>query len=163
MKKQFVRMVLVGALVLLGAGMSFAGKGKGVGDGTGPIHDFSSGVYFMFTGVVIDCIPGSGLTLDLGEGLSEQIQGIGPVYYWESEGVDYPNIGDELTADVYTVEYNGDSENVAMSITIDGVKIQLRDPATGVPLWQGGNGASGGSGSGGHGGSGCPTPTGVSN
>jgi hypothetical protein len=75
----------------------------------------------------------------------------------------HPVVGDTLTAEGRTVVYDGIAENVAMSITTSEGTIELRDPATGVPLWQGGNGASGGSGSGGHGGSGCPTPTGVSN
>ena len=63
MKKHFVSVLLVCAMVLFGAGMSFAGQGNGAGDGTGPIHDILSGDYFIFDGVVVGCEQGGGLTL----------------------------------------------------------------------------------------------------
>ena len=95
MKKHFVSMVLVCAMVLFGAGMSFAGQGKGPGDGTGPIHDILSGVPFTFEGDVIGCAQDGSLTLATADG-NVQLYGIGPVYYWESQEVAYPVIGDTL-------------------------------------------------------------------
>jgi len=146
MKKHFVSMVLICAMVLFGAGMSLAGQGKGPGDGTGPIHDVLSGVPFMFTGDVIEFAQAGSLTLATATDGNVQLYGIGPVYYWVSQNVAYPVIGDTLAAKGFTVNYNGVYENVVMSITIDGTTIDLRDPVTGKPLWQGGNGGSGGSG-----------------
>jgi len=149
MKKRFVCMVLVCAMVLFGAGMGLAGHGKGPGNGTGPIHDILSGVPFTFTGDVIGFAEDGSLTLATTDG-NVQLYGIGPVYYWESLNVGYPVIGDTLTANGFTVDYNGVYKNVVMSITMeDGTAIDLRDPETGKPLWRGGNGGPGGNGGGG--------------
>lgn len=135
MKKHFVIMVLVFAMVLFGAAMSLAGHGKGAGDGTGPIHDILSGVPFTFEGEVIGCTQGGGLTLETADG-EVLLYGIGPVYFWEKLGVGYPAIGDVLTAIGYTVNYNGIDRNVVMSIIIDGTTVELRDQETGKPLWR---------------------------
>ncbi len=143
MKKHLVSMVLVCAMVLFGAGMGLAGQGRGPGDGTGPIHDVTSGVPFAFEGDVIGCAMGGGLTLATEIYGNVQIYGIGPVFYWTSKKVDYPVIGDRLTANGFTVNYNGVDQNVAMSITIDGSTVLLRDPVTGAPLWRGGSGGGG--------------------
>lgn len=142
MKKHLVSMVLVCAMVLFGAGMGLAGQGRGPGDGTGPIHDVLDGVYFEFTGDVIVSAMGGGLTLATATG-NVQIYGIGPFFYWTSQNVGYPVIGDTLTAKGYTVNYNGVDQNVAISITIDGSTILLRDLVTGAPLWRGGSGGGG--------------------
>lgn len=141
MKKHLVSMVLVCAMVLFGAGMGLAGQGRGPGDGTGPIHDVLSGVSFTFTGVVTDFAMGGGLTLATETDGNVQIYGIGPVFYWTSQNVDYPEITDTLTANGFTVNYNGVYRNVAMSITFkDGSTIVLRDSVTGAPLWRGSGG-----------------------
>jgi hypothetical protein len=129
-------------MVLFGAGMGLAGQGRGPGDGTGPIHDVTSGVPFTFTGTVIGSAMGGGLTLATAS-VNVQIYGIGPFSYWTSQNVDYPVLGDTLTANGFTVNYNGFDQNVAMSITIDGSTILLRDPVTGAPLWRGGSGGGG--------------------
>lgn len=139
MKKHLVSMVLVCAMVLFGAGVGIAGQGRGPGDGTGLIHDVTSGDPFTFTGFVTDFAMGGGLTLTTTTG-DVQIYGIGPVFYWTSQNVNYPEITDTLTANGFTVNYNGVYRNVAMSITIDGSTIALRDPVTGAPLWKGGSG-----------------------
>lgn len=152
MKKRFVWMVLVCAMVVFGAGMSIAGNGNGAGNGagngTGPIHDILSGVPFEFTGVVAGFEQGGGLTLDIVGEEDVVLYGIGPVRYWTSQGVAHPTIGEELTANGFTVDYNDTFRNIVMSITIGEETIQLRDKETGLPLWRGGNGASAGSASG---------------
>lgn len=147
MKKQFVSMALVCAMVLFGAGMSLAGQGNGVGGGTGPIPLGT----FEFSGVVLECSQAGGLTLLTNEG-EVVLYGIGPVYYWESQGVSHPAITDSLTAKGYTFEHNGIDRNVVTEITInikdDEYKtVVLRDPVTGKPLWRGTNGFSAGPGS----------------
>ena len=136
MKKHFIRLVLVFALVLAGAGVGFAGNGKGQGDGTGPIHDITVGVPFTSMGTVTDCSQGNGLTLSV-SGQSVQIFGIGPVSYWDSLGVDYPDVGDALTVEGYSVDIDGTVRNIAMKITNGGKTIELRDADTGQPLWRG--------------------------
>jgi len=142
MKKHFVCMVLVCAMVCFGAGMSLAGQGKGAGDGTGPIHDILGGDAFEFTGDVTGFAQDGSLILSTA-GADEQLYGIGPAYYWESLGVAYPVIGDTLTAHGFTVDYNGVYKNVVMSIRIYNETINLRDPATGKTLWRGSNGSGG--------------------
>jgi hypothetical protein len=63
------------------------------------------------------------------------------VSYWESKEVDYPEVGDSLTVEGNTVDYDSTVRNIAMSITItidnETKTIQLRDSATGQPLWRG--------------------------
>ena len=73
-----------------------------------------------------------------------QIFGIGPVSYWDSKDVDYPEVGDTLTVNGFEVNYDGTTRNIAMRITnaddeTDPKIIQLRDPETGQPLWRGPN------------------------
>lgn len=139
MKKYFIRLVLVCALVAAGAGVGFAGNGKGPGNGTGPIHDILEGEPFEYTGTVVDCGMGSGLTLSVNNE-NVQIYGIGPMFYWDSQDIPYPEAGETLTVEGYRVDFNGTVRNIAMKITTaDGKEIQLRDAATGKPLWRGFN------------------------
>jgi hypothetical protein len=42
-----------------------------------------------------------------------------------------------VTVEGYTVICEGAEVDVAMTITIDGQVVQLRDPDTGAPLWLG--------------------------
>lgn len=147
MKKHFFSMVAVCMVVLFGAGMGFAGQGKGPGDGTGPIHDVLSGIPFAIEGDVVGIAQDGSLTLSTIDG-DVQLYGIGPAYYWESEAVAYPEIGETLTASGFIVDYNGIDRYVVITVTIEGTSIELRDPETGKPLWRGTNGVSAGSGSG---------------
>ena len=146
-------MVLVCVMVLFGAGMCLAGQGKGPGDGTGPIHDIFSGVPFELEGDVIG-FPQDGCLILAIDGENVQICGIGPAYYWESQEMAYPEIGDSLIAIGFAVDYNGIEKNVVTSIIIDDTIVELRDPETGKPLWRGTNGVSAGPGSVSAGGSG---------
>jgi len=144
MKKALTGSIIVLLVFLLSAGLGMAGNGKGsgqgVGDGTGPIHNIFEGTPFTVTGDVVTAVAGGGLELaPEDETANVIVYGIGSVRYWDSLGIDHPCVGDTLTVDGYTVDYNGEMRNIAVTITIDGVTVELRDPDTGAPLWRGGN------------------------
>jgi len=134
MKRALRGIVTILAVVILGAGLSFAGNGKGPGNGTGPIHQVIS--EFTYTGVVLDLTAGEGLVLATDEG-DFTIFGIGPVRYWEAQDIDRPAVGEEITVTGYVVSLNGIERYLASAITTaDGTTITLRDD-DGKPLWQG--------------------------
>jgi hypothetical protein len=139
MKKLVSMMVVFAAVVLMGMGIGFAGKGKGPGDGTGPIHDILGGVPFDVTGTVVTVAMGDGLQIAV-DGKNLTIYGIGPSWYWKKLDVDRPVVGDTVAVSGFIVDFNGVERYIAMSITVDGETIQLRDPKTGAPLWKGGQG-----------------------
>ena len=79
------------------------------------------------------------MKLSLADGSTADIFGIGPIWYWQLNSVDRPTVGEEVSVSGFTVEYNeGVFRNIAMTITVDGEAVQLRDPNTGYPLWRGG-------------------------
>jgi len=135
--KKLISLVAVCAIVLMGMGMSYADKGKGPGDGTGPFHDILAGVFFEEDGVVVTIGMGDGMVIAV-DGQNITIYGIGPYWYWNSQGVDRPMVGDQVEVSGYIVNYNGVNRYIAMSVTVDEGTVQLRDPETGAPLWKGG-------------------------
>lgn len=138
-------------------GSGCGGYGNG-GNGTGPIHNILEGTPFSYTGTVVSVgYQQSGMVLATGEG-EVTVYGLGSWRYWESLGVNLPDVGNSISVSGYTVDYNGVPRNILMSVIIDGVTVQLRDPETGLPLWRGGNGY-GGNGNGGNGTGDC-TPQG---
>ena len=86
---------------------------------------------------------GNGLLVSTENG-NLAVTGLGPFHYWDSLGVAKPVVGDLVSGNGYTVDYNGIIKNVLTDITVNGTTVELRD-ANGWPLWRG-------SGSGGHGG-----------
>lgn len=131
------RLILLLALTVFGAGISWAGNGAM--DGGGPIHDIFSGIPFDYSGTVIGCVKGEGLILDA-DNVDEDIliSGVGPQYYWDSIGVDHPRKGDYIKVVGFTVEFEFDGEitfvNIATEITIGDAVVPLRDE-DGYPLW----------------------------
>lgn len=127
-----------------GAG-NVAGRGPGNGPGAGtgtPVHDPSyvlAGTPFTHSGTVsaVGYLNGGGLTLVTDSG-SVTLYGLGPWWYWEQQGVNWPQVGAVITATGYTVELDGVATNILMTVTSDGQTIQLRDPDTGWPLWSAG-------------------------
>lgn len=139
MKKILTGTMAALLVLFVGMGFGFAGNGKGAGNGTGPIHDILSGEPFVYEGTVVGIVPGQGMTLALADGNTVAIYGIGPIWFWEAQGVDRPAVGDEITAAGYTVEYAVDVyRNIAITITVAESTIILRDAETGAPLWRGG-------------------------
>jgi hypothetical protein len=135
MRKLVTLTAAILVLTLMTGGWSWAGRGIGPGDGTGPIHNILSGAPFQYTGDVIGLIPGAGMEIAT-EGENIKLYGIGPVRYWDKLGVDRPVVGDTVEVSGFTVNYSGVDRNVLTSITLDGEIVPLRDPATGAPLWK---------------------------
>jgi hypothetical protein len=80
-----------------------------------------------------------GLTLTK-EGMEDMVVfGLGPVSYWNSfdPAVPRPSTGDVVTVEYKPVTFGDVVKNILFSLAYeDGIKIQLRDPATGCPLWR---------------------------
>ena len=134
--KKMMKSVLMATLILVCAvGISFAGKGNGLGNGTGPLHDVLGGEPFAVSGTVVQLIPGEGLLLAV-DGSNMPIYGIGPDSYWDSVGVVRPAVGDRIDVTGFEVDFNGEVRNIAMTITVGDYEVQLRDDVTGLPLWR---------------------------
>jgi hypothetical protein len=89
------------------------------------------------TGTVLSYGAGGGMVVD--NGTAEiTVYGLGPVWYWASQGIDSPGIGDTVSIDARDIEYTTGIKTIAVSVMIDNQTIQLRDTETGCPLWQGG-------------------------
>ena len=52
--------------------------------------------------------------------------------------VERPVVGDTVSVTGYTVDFNGELRNIAITVTIDETLVVLRDAETGYPLWRGG-------------------------
>jgi len=162
MKKVLASGVVVLMVLFLSVGLGLArgpgggggtGGGDGICDGTGgggggtgiPIHDILSGTPFDYSGDVIEVTGvagGGGIIIDIGDD-DITIYGIGSVRYWDSLGVDRPVVGETIDVTGYNVEYSeGVFRNIAVTITVGGVEVPLRDLETGAPLWRGNGGNS---------------------
>ena len=152
MKKVLASGVVVLMVLFLSVGLGLArgpgagGGGGGGGGGTGiPIHDIFSGTPFDYSGDVIEVTGvagGGGIIIDIG-GDDITIYGIGSVRYWDSLGVDRPVVSETIDVSGYNVEYSeGVFRNIAVTITVGGVEVPLRDLETGAPLWRGNGGNS---------------------
>lgn len=131
------RLIVLLALTVFGAGISWAANGAE--DGSGPLHDIFSGTPFDYTGTVVGCVQGEGLILDVVNVTDDiLISGVGPQYYWESIDVERPTKGDSIRVVGYTVTFEFEDEfvsvNIATEITIGDNVVPLRDE-DGYPLW----------------------------
>lgn len=141
MKKTMYAVFILAMAVVLCSGSSYAGNGKGNGTGTcrqicstGISQNILAGTPFVYEGTVVSICSDMGVVIATEEG-NVTVYGIGPVYYWNALDVDRPLVGDAITASGYMVNYSGVERNIVMSITIDGIEVQLRDPVTAKPLW----------------------------
>lgn len=140
MKKALISSAVILMVMSLSVGLSFAGNGHGNGTGicdqTGtPVYDICAGIEFEYTGGVVSILRGQGMVLATDEG-NITIYGIGPVRYWESQGVERPAVAETIKVDGYTVDYNGVDRNIAVSIVVGDDEVDLRDPDTCAPLWR---------------------------
>jgi len=63
--------------------------------------------------------------------------GLGPARYWDTLGIDRPEVGDFVTIEAKAVTVNEAVMNIIVSLAYeDGTSIQLRDQATGCALWR---------------------------
>jgi hypothetical protein len=121
----------------------FAMKGNGVGDCSGPVagsvqlHTIVS--TFEYDGVISSAgISGDGVQIATADG-TVTVYGLGPSYYWESLGLNKLEslaVGASISVSGIVMDFNGELRNMATTITIDGLTLDLRDPATGIPLWR---------------------------
>ena len=125
-------MRILTAVSLLALALSLPAAAQGVRDGTGPIHVQTP---FAYTGTIIDCLRGDGITLATVDSGNVVIYGIGPESFWEEYG-GRPAVGETITVTGYAISYNGEVRNIAWTITLgNGDLVTLRDEA-GLPLWR---------------------------
>jgi len=133
MKKLSLMIVL---LLVMGSLTAYAGNGKWgtqKGKTSACLTDLSTS---KITGTVSDIGRHDGLVVDS----KVTIYGIGPEWYWDTNDLDRPDVGDSIEVFYYTVSFpDGTTRYVAQSITIPigGDTIELRDIKTGCPLWRG--------------------------
>ncbi len=121
-----------------GGGRNCSGCGSKGNRGGSPLINIIDGIFFTYTGEVISIgYGGRGMVIETDEEVI--IYGLGPLWFWDCKNVSRPLVGDMIEVAGHTVEYNDVQRNIAVSITIDGETIELRDPATGTPLWRGSN------------------------
>ena len=139
-------LALLGAATLaLAPALTYAGQGTGPGCGYPPSWDdpayILQGVPFAVSGNIVwapDVGTASGGWVIDSEDGPVTVNGLGPAWYWESQGRNWPGVGDYLAVTGYTVKFNSQTSNVAMTAALeDGAEIQLRDPETGWPSWSG--------------------------
>ncbi|MDL1963633.1 MAG: hypothetical protein LWW98_04700 [Deltaproteobacteria bacterium] len=142
MKKTLIMSSAVILMVIsLTVGLSFAGNERGNGTGIcnnigDPVCDICAGDTFKYTGAVVSMVRGQGIVIATEDEDNITIYGIGPIRYWVSQGVERPVIGDTIKVDGHTVDYNGVVRNIATSIVVEDVTVELRDSETCAPLWQ---------------------------
>ncbi len=117
--------------------------GGGNGGGNGGGHNLLDGTPFSFEGTVITAGEnGNGMEVSTASGNSI-VSGLGPLRYWDSLDMTKPIVGDSVSGNGYTVDYNDVTKNILTDITLNGTQVQLRDEE-GKPLWRGrGNGNHG--------------------
>jgi len=112
-----------------------SGYGQGQTSPLTTLQNICSGSPETITGAVTgDWMPGAGLTV-LTEGGAQTVFGLGPIWYWEANSMDRPEIGESVSAVVSGVTVA--EVKVILAITIDGQTLQLRDPLTCLPVWRG--------------------------
>ena len=118
---------------------NFFGYGHKGRKGGFPVFNIFDGTPFTYTGEVIGIgYGGTGMVIET-EDAEAIIYGIGPLWFWDCKNISRPAVGDLMEVSGYTVDYNDVQRNIAVSITIDGQTIELRNPETGAPLWRGGS------------------------
>lgn len=120
-------------------GRNFPGYGNREGRGGIPFINILDGEPFTYTGEIVSLgYFGKGTVISTEDG-EVTLYGLGPLWYWDSQGISRPEVGDSIKVNGYTVEYNDIQRNVVTSITIGDETIELRNAETGAPLWRGTN------------------------
>ncbi|GEM_PF-4467182 len=79
-----------------------------------------------------------GLIIQTDEGEEVVVYGIGPWWFWRSQGITRPRRGEEITVTVYELALkNGQTCLIAKEIETKQGTLKLRDAETGLPLWSG--------------------------
>jgi len=124
-----------------GGGQFGGGHGGGSGGGTGTPYICEYGEDATVSGVVASVnLWGMGMAVAIDEENTVTVYGMGPWWYWETQGVALPSVGDRVTVSIKHVLINQTERNVAMSLTnsTTGESISLRDAETCYPYWSAG-------------------------
>lgn len=132
MKKAIYTAVVLAIAVFIGSGAAHAANLSNAAI----CQEILTGIPFVYEGTVVSMGSGQGIEIATETG-NVIVYGIGPVRYWESLGMDRLAVGDAVTAEGYTIDFTGVERNIAMSLIVNDVEIQLRDPDTAKPLWIG--------------------------
>ena len=136
-------LIIVALLMFVMTSLSIAGEGVTYRHREQPRPPLCYKVFdseqITIEGTVVRCFRQQGLIVDTAEG-QVKIFGLGPIWYWEANGVDRPEVGDQVSVVVYVVPFADATRYIAASIIIDPdgtpESILLRDPDTGCPLWR---------------------------
>lgn len=132
---------VLGVLSVFGALSAAEAQGnrQGVPAG-GTCEAMLSSPAFSLAGVVSEAgDPGSrdGITVTAESGEDVILYGLGPTRYWEGLEIDKPVVGDVVQIDGKVLTIGETVRNIIVNLTYeDGSSIQLRDAATGCPLWR---------------------------
>jgi hypothetical protein len=86
----------------------------------------------------VDSVDQNSIVLSLDDGSQITVSSLGPKTYWESQGFEYPVVGDILYLDVYEGHLHCIPIEVCyVDANVDNSCIALRDPDTLIPLWLG--------------------------
>lgn len=98
---------------------------------------FASGTPFSTEGTVKEIGQfGRGAVIDTGTE-TVTVYGLGPIWYWESQGLSYPAVGENVKIDGMEITLSdGTTRKVATSVSIGGTTVTLRDAQTGYPAWR---------------------------
>lgn len=139
MKKNISIFMVATFLLLCLNASAFAMKGRGAGDGTGPSLLCTVVSTFTYEGEITSAgLSGDGIEIATVDGMVT-IYGLGPSYYWENLGLNKLEslaVGALISVTGIVVDYDGVLKNLATTITVDGITLDLRDPETAIPLWR---------------------------
>ncbi len=103
-----------------------------------PFINILDGTPFVYSGEVMSIgFAGSGIVVETDNG-DVTINGLGPLWFWACNDTARPVAGDLVEVTCYIVDYNDIELNIAVSVTIDGQTLDLRDLDSGTPFWRGG-------------------------
>ncbi len=127
---------LVGATAAMAHGPGEPASPPQFGPGTGAQFIFQ-GQPVTIQGVVAGVGGfGQGIQIDTGSQVIS-VFGVGPVWFWESQGSTFPTVGEPITIEGYQVTMSDNvSRIIAVKATTYGQTVELRDPQTGIPQWR---------------------------
>ncbi len=130
---------LLSVFLVLTAGVFFAGNTLAANPNPPNTPYLLSGTPITITGIVqsVPYPPSQGIQIDTGDEVVT-VYGIGPIWFWQQNGVPYPTVGEDIVVDGYEITYvDGTQRIVATQVTISGQTIVLRGD-DGRPQWRGG-------------------------
>lgn len=97
--------------------------------------DVRAGEPFSLSGRVQSFPRQGALSIVDAEGATHAIYGLGPRWFWQDAGVARPRAGDTVAIEGRMLDCGVGREKVALSVTVEGETVRLRDPTNGLPIW----------------------------